>query len=180
MMNWSGAPSSNLRGKDLTPLLAKGNKAGVNEVRDAALYCYSMFLYIDRDFTGNIQAYLNAGRDPQKLKEQGYKPDLSKRGHIRSVTDGRYRFSRYFSPKQFNQPRTLEGILALNDVELFDLEADPDEMSNLATDPGKYGELMVEMNGKINQLLEDEVGEPDDGRFLPGDNKNWAAATFDP
>jgi len=180
MMNWSGAPSSNLRGKDLTPLLEKGNKAGINEARDAALYCYNMFLYLDHDFTGNIQAYLNAGGDPHKLTEQGFKPDLRKRGHIRSVFDGRYRFSRYFSPKQFNQPRTLEGILALNDVELFDLEADPDEMNNLATNSKKYGELMVEMNGKINQLLEDEVGEPDDGRFLPGDHNNWAAATFDP
>ena len=180
MMNWSGTSASKLTGKDLTPLLVKGDASGVNEIRDGALYCYNMFLYLDSNFNKRIQAYLNSGGDPQKLTEQGFKPDLGKRGHIRSVVDGRYRFSRYFSPKQFNQPRTLEGILALNDVELFDLEADPDEMNNLATNPGKYGELMVEMNGKINQLLEDEVGEPDDGRFLPGDNNNWAAATFDP
>jgi len=180
MMNWSGMPAPDLPGKDLTPLLVKGNTAGVDEARDAALYCYSMFLYIDHNFMTNIQSYINAGGDPHKLPEQGFKPDLSHRGHIRSVSDGRYRFSRYFSPKQFNQPRTLEGILQLNDVELFDLQRDPDEMNNLATDSRKYGDLMVAMNGKINQLLEDEVGEPDDGRFLPGDKNDWAAETFDP
>ena len=43
---------------------------------------------------------------------------------MRSVFDGRYTYSRYFSPKQHNQPQSPEGIFALNDVELFDLEAD--------------------------------------------------------
>jgi hypothetical protein len=37
------------------------------------------------------------------------------------------------------------------------------------------------MNAKMNALIEEEVGEPDDGRFLPAKkNVQWAAATFDP
>jgi hypothetical protein len=67
------------------------------------------------------------------------------------VFDGRYTYSRYFSPKQHNQPRTLEDIFELNDVELFDLEADPDEMQNLATEPKKHGDLLPAMNDKMSR-----------------------------
>ena len=180
LLTWAGSSTRDLPGKNLTSLLERGDDCGLNDLRLGSLYCNNMFAYLDSEFVRPIQAYLNAGGDPAKLSEQGFKPDLTKRGAIRSVCDGRYKFSRYFSPKQFNQPKTLEGILELNDVELFDLEADPDEMDNLATDPKKNGEIILALNEKMNQLIEDEVREPDDGRFLPGENRNWAAATFDP
>jgi arylsulfatase len=169
-----------LRGHDLTPLLAKGAAAGVNDVRSAALYCFNMFGYLDSSLLTKIQAYINAGGDKSELADQGFKPDFSKRGAIRSVFDGRYKYTRYFSPKQHNQPRTLEGIFKLNDVELFDLKADPDEIKNLATEPKRNGHLLLAMNTKMNSLIETEVGVPDDGRFLPGENANWAATKYDP
>ena len=81
---------------------------------------------------------------------------------------------------QFNQPRTLEGIFALNDVELIDLETDPDETRNLAVERKKHGELLLAMNGAMNALIEARVGERDDGSFLPGEEGDWAAACFDP
>jgi arylsulfatase len=96
------------------------------------------------------------------------------------VFDGRYKYSRYFSPKQHNQPHTLEGIFELNDVELFDLEMDPDEMQNLATEPKKHAELLLAMNDKMNAIIDAEVDEPDDGSFLPGNPENWVATSFDP
>ncbi len=34
------------------------------------------------------------------------------------------------------------------------------------------------LNRAFVLLLDAEVGEPDDGRFLPGENANWAATTF--
>ena len=105
---------------------------------------------------------------------------LRQAGAIRSVFDGRYRYTRYFSPRQFNQPRTLEGIFALNDVELIDLETDPDETRNLAVERKKHGELLLAMNGAMNALIEARVGERDDGSFLPGEEGDWAAACFDP
>ncbi len=89
-------------------------------------------------------------------------------------------FNRYFSPRQHNQPRTLEGIFKLNDVELFDLKADPDETQNLTVEPKKHGDLLLAMNDKMNAFIDAEIGEPDDGRILPGEDANWAAATFDP
>ncbi len=187
LISWTGVDTRKharitraLHGKNLTPLLEKGAAAGVNELRTGSLYCFSMLAYIDSDLLLNVQAYLNAGGDKNKLAQQGFKPDLTKRGTIRSVFDGRYKYSRYFSPKQHNQPRTLEDIFKLNDVELFDLEVDPDEMQNLVTEPKKHGDLLLAMNDKMNALIDAEVDEPDDGSFLPGENANWAATEFDP
>jgi len=46
-------------------------------------------------------------------------------------------------------------------------------MSNLALDPGKYGELIVMMNDKLNILIENEVGA-DIGQMLPAiDGADW-------
>ncbi len=185
LIGWTGVDAGkrasitrDLHGKDLTALLEKGATAGLNDLRAGSLYCFNMFVYVDSDFVRNIQAYLNAGGDPKMIKQQGFKPNSMKRGAIRSVFDGRYRYSRYFSPKQHNRPRTLEGIFELNDVELFDLESDSDEMQNLATERKKHGELLLALNHKMNALLDAEVGEPDDGRFLPGEHASWAATTF--
>ena len=187
LIGWTGVDSAkrasitrDLRGKDLTPLLIKGASAGVNDVRNATLYCFNMFGYLDSDLLRKIQAYINAGGEKTKLVDQGFKPDFTKRGAIRSVFDGRYKYTRYFSPKQHNQPRTLKGIFELNDVELFDLKSDPNEMRNLAIEPKKNGDPLLAMNSKMNALIETEVGVPDDGRFLPGENANWAATKYDP
>jgi arylsulfatase len=76
-------------------------------------------------------------------------------------------FSRYFSPKQHNRPTTLEDLYRLNDVELFDTEADPLEMDNLAVKKGAHPELVLAMNEKLNRLVDAEVGE-DRGQMLPG------------
>lgn len=55
---------------------------------------------------------------------------------IRSSFDCRYRFSRYFSPIKFNRPTAYETLVAKNDLELYDLQQDPDETRNLA---GRHG-----------------------------------------
>jgi len=60
-------------------------------------------------------------------------------------------------------------------VELFDLQADPNEMDNLAMSPAKNADLLSAMNAKLNRLIDAEVGE-DVGQMLPGGvDAGWIA-----
>ena len=90
---------------------------------------------------------------------------LDKRGFLSFVFDGRYKFARYYAPTAFNTPQTLDEIFKNNDVQLFDLQSDADEMHNLALAPEKNKELILRMNGLLNDLIAKEVGV-NDGRFL--------------
>jgi len=62
--------------------------------------------------------------------------------------------------------------LAKNDLELFDLQNDPNEMNNLAMDTKKNGDLIMAMNKIMNERIAQEVGV-DDGSFLPIRNGKW-------
>jgi len=164
-----------LPGKDLSPVLAAPEKAGHEAVRDGQLFCYNMFAYVDGDFMEKAVQFLLQPGGAAKIKETGLRPDLTKRGAIRSVFDGRYQLSRYFSPKQHNRPASIESLLELNDVELFDLQTDPHELKNLAMDPKKNADLLATMNAKLNKLIDAEVGE-DAGQMLPGGvDAGWVA-----
>jgi len=156
-----------LPGKDLSVLLAAPERAELSAVRDGVLFNYNMFAYLDGDFLNKAVDYMKQGGNPKKLKGAGIVPDMRKRGAVRSVYDGRYVYSRYFSPKQHNRPTTLEEILRFNDLELFDTQADPLEMQNLAIAGGEQRELVIAMNDKLNRLIDAEVGE-DRGQMLPG------------
>jgi arylsulfatase len=90
---------------------------------------------------------------------------LDKRGFLSFVFDGRYKFGRYYAPTAFNTPRTLEEVLGNNDVQLFDLQADPEEVHNLALEPEKNHETILKMNALLNDMIAKEVGA-NDGRFL--------------
>jgi arylsulfatase len=156
-----------LKGKDFSGLLANPTAAGVNALHEGVLFNYNMFAYVDGDYLLKAVAHIQQGGNPRKLKEAGLVPDLRKRGAVRSVYDGRYVFSRYFSPKQHNRPTTLEQLYQYNDVELYDRQSDPYELKNLAATSGASRELVVAMNEKLNRLIDAEVGE-DRGQMLPG------------
>jgi len=156
-----------LHGKDLTVLLQNPQSAAANALHEAVLFNYNMFAYLDGDYLMKVADHIHKGGDPKRLKAAGVTPDMTKRGAVRSVYDGRYVFSRYFSPRQHNRPTSLEGLYQLNDIELFDLQSDPMEMHNLAATPGQHDELALAMNDKLNRRIYVEVGE-DRGQMLPG------------
>ena len=158
-----------LKGKDISGVLNNPSRAGTHEVRDAALYCFNMLSFQDPNFAIDIAKTLNTKGKKDgvaDIRRRGLKPDLkSNRGAIRSVFDGRYKFSRYFSSLEFNRPETIEQLTNVNDLELFDHKTDPNEVVNLAADHQKNKDLILAMNAKLNTIIDEEIGA-EDGSFL--------------
>jgi len=115
-------------------------------VRDGALFCFEMLNFA-------------VG------KAADGKNTIDNRTMVRAIITEEYKFARYFSPLDFNTPKTMEELLEHNDIELYDVKNDPEEMKNLALDPEENEALIMEMNAKLNQLIEAEIGI-DDGTEL--------------
>jgi arylsulfatase len=95
-------------------------------------------------------------------------PNLEKREMFRGIFDGRYKLVRYFGMGHYNLPTSVQQLLADNDVALYDLQSDPEEMDNLANPAHpRYDEaLLSAMNQKLNALIAEEIGE-DKAMFTP-------------
>lgn len=168
-----------LPGNDLTRLLTNPDKATPNALREAILFTYSGLITNDSELTRFISTVKDKDGGIRTAIRGGDRPNLKKRGSLRTVFDGRYKFTRYFSPVEHNQPKTLEELYAWNDVELFDLQVDPKEMKNLAEQSSKNRELILSMNQKLQKQIQTEIGE-DDGHELPNiPGIDWTAASID-
>jgi arylsulfatase len=140
--------SAGLTGGSLMDLM-DGSKS---EIRTGALFAYEMISMLDSKM---IQT-----TDPA-TGVTTYTIDYSKRGFVRGITTEKYKFARYFSPLDFNLPTTLDELYAHNDVQLFDLQKDPQELNNLAADREANGELILELNNQLNALITKEIGVDD-------------------
>jgi arylsulfatase len=158
------AATKGLPGHDLSTLLAKPEAAAADVVREGALFNYVGLMTIDANYLKKMAVPLSVAKDAPPLSE--VHPDLSKRGFLSFAFDGRYKFTRYYAPNAFNTPTTLGEILKQNDVELFDLEKDPHEMTNLAVEAEKNKDVILRMNALLNKLIAREVGVNND-QFLP-------------
>ena len=162
-----------LKGRDLSKVLSAPEEAPINAVRPAALYNYNMFSYLDAKWFAPL---IRIVVSDEPLVEKAARlvmqqPDFNNRGAIRSIFDGRYRFSRYFSPLRFNRPTTYEALVADNDLEAYDLQEDPQEIHNLAQD-SRAKDLIMALNASLNTRIDEEVGV-DDGKFLPLLDGRW-------
>ncbi|HSV19645.1 MAG TPA: sulfatase-like hydrolase/transferase [Casimicrobiaceae bacterium] len=161
------AAGRNLPGKDIGTVLGNPRASQLHSIRDSVLFTYSGIGMNDSELTRVLAEAKNAGKDLRAaLKESGFRPDLRKRGSMRTVFDGRYKYSRYFSPLQRNRPTTLDEVYQWNDPELFDLQSDPAEIKNAAMTKGVNEALVMTMNAKLNAAIDAEFGK-DDGREMP-------------
>jgi len=151
-------------GHDFSGLLANPEAADIHANRPGTLFNYVGIQTIDGNYLLDANNLVFHGKPLPPLSEKH--PDLSKRGFLSFAYDGQYKFARYYSPADFNAPKTLDEIFAHNDVQLFDLKADPDELHNLALERDKYKDTILRMNTLLNDLMAKEVGK-NDGSFLP-------------
>ncbi|OFV72459.1 sulfatase-like hydrolase/transferase [Acetobacterium wieringae] len=140
--------SAGLPGSSMMDLL----DGSQTKIRTGALFAYEMISMIDSDMMQTT--------DPT-TGVTSYTIDYSKRGFVRGITTEKYKFARYFSPLNFNLPTTMEALYANNDVQLFDLEKDPDELVNLAADQDTNAALIMELNNQLNTLITAEIGVDD-------------------
>jgi arylsulfatase A-like enzyme len=150
-----------LPGHDFSGLLADPERATATTVRPGVLFNYVGPSTVDGD-------YLRECMDAQfthKARPPLAQAKLDMRGFVSFAFDGRYKFARYYAPTAFNTPRTLEDIIKNNDVQLFDLANDPEEMRNLALEPEANRATILRMNELLNDLITKEVGV-NDGRLM--------------
>jgi arylsulfatase len=151
-----------LPGHNFAPLLGNPGPATVHANRKGVLFNYLGIGTVDANYLRRVMVGLAKGKKSPPLTEI----DLNKRRFLSFVFDGRYKFARYYAPNAFNAPKTLAQIFQYNDVQLFDLKSDPDEMHNLALDRKKNRGILLRMNVLLNDLMALEVGV-NDGKFLP-------------
>lgn len=152
-----------LPGQDFSSLLRDPDAAEPDAIREAVLFNYVGLQTVDALYMTRVCRDIAHGRFAPSFAEA--KPDMQGRGFISFVFDGRYKFSRYYSPDDFNTPTTLEELLASNEIELFDLKTDPDEMVNLGLDAEANKALILRMNDLLNRMIAKEVGV-NDGAWL--------------
>jgi len=76
-------------------LLVNPGSRPIDAARPATLFTYSGLASNDSGVFDFAAKAVMAGKDPkEEAKRQGFRPDLKKRGTVRSTFDGRYRFAR--------------------------------------------------------------------------------------
>jgi arylsulfatase len=166
-----------LKGHDLSGIVADPNSDGPRGSTDkpgkGALYTYDMIATVDAQWLQRNAPLLldsaaaEAGLEFHRGKEflarldEFEKPDLDKQAVFRGIFDGRYKLVRYFGLAHYNLPPSVEELLANNDVALYDLQNDPEEMDNLANpeNPSYDEDLLASINDKLNALIVAEIGD---------------------
>ena len=167
-----------LKGQDLSGVVADptsdGPRGSAGNPGKGALYTYDMIASVDAQWLmGNAPLLLDSAAATAGLEfhrgteaflamlDQVGTPDMDKRELFRGMFDGRYKLIRYFGIGHYNLPGSVKELLAKNDVALYDLWNDQEEMDNLADpdNPNYDGALLATMNAKLNALIVAEIGE---------------------
>jgi arylsulfatase A-like enzyme len=149
-----------------------GPRGSAEQPGDGALITWDGINMLDPHWngTGALARLMNLETDEEgkraALKEVGSDlgaPDFGRRTCYRAVVDGQYKLVRWFSPREYDRPATVDELYAQSDVTLHDLVNDPGEMENIGSPSHpKYDAQLVErMLAKLNALIEHELGDDD-------------------
>lgn len=167
------APHPGLVGYDLSPALGRTADPGLGAAgRDAVLQQWTSLVHIAAE-QARFFAKLLEAKTPEERAAAGAPPDLARyRGHMRGIFDGRFKFARYFSPRQHHRPEDFDTLTTHNDLELYDTLEDPGETNNLGAAPEAQRDRITDLNARLLALVDREVGV-DDGAYLPGPAEGW-------
>lgn len=161
-----------LAGFDLSTVVSAPKAAGP---RAEILFAYSA-IYSGSPDVRRKRSRVTLEPDPvrraQLETQPPYHVDLQYRTFMRGLFDGRYRFARYFAPRDHHTPTDWANLKGRNDLELYDTQADPLEMRNLALEGEARRDQLMALNTRLNELIRREVGV-DDGSHMPGSLAMW-------
>ncbi|MBL8326868.1 MAG: sulfatase-like hydrolase/transferase [Rubrivivax sp.] len=133
--------------------------------RDARghLFNYNVTHYIDTAFAAELNLR-GAAADrwmPLRALAAGMRPFPGRHqpAFFRGIHTGAHKFARYFKPAEHHRPQDWTTLTQHNQLELYDLQADPLELDNLAADAGKARPLALALNKRLDGLIQREVGE---------------------
>jgi arylsulfatase len=159
-----------LCGVDLSAAVADPNARTERDQRGILLN-YAVTMYIDPVLALRLIATgreLTPSTFRRVLARYALRHDpLENRGFFRGVFDGRYKFARYFAPRDHHTPTDFETLVARNDLELYDTHDDPAELRNLGARPHQQRDLLWRLCRQTTALIEREVGD-DRGAELTG------------
>lgn len=169
MLEMAGVPNQKI--KELYPQLAGTSvlkailEPGSKTPRDTRgiLLNYDVPLYMDPAFVERSMKHNVKGDGLMPIRslfQTGVPfPDMNQFSFFRGIHDGQYKFARYFRPSQHHLPKDWETLTQYNQLELYNIQADPQELNNLAKNPEQYKELILQLNQRLNDLVALEIGE---------------------
>jgi arylsulfatase A-like enzyme len=153
-----------LKGRDMS-----GAAAGTDDPRAASgvLFQAGNLMFLDPEyprerFRRGVWGFSQKNA-PEELR--GIERNMSARGIMRGVHDGRYKLIRWFAANDHHVPADFATLRARNDLELYDTAADPFETNNLASDAEAHRGEIERLNMMLSRLIADEVGK-DDGSWM--------------
>jgi arylsulfatase A-like enzyme len=141
-----------LKGRSFSDALsARSAKGPRDESGEGVLMQWNSLIYVNAQSGakfGEVRKAEGLAAKFSKVQDLDLNGVMKKRGLMRGVSDGKYKFARYFSPDNYHTPRSLAELQLHNDLELYDLKNDPGELNNLARNIG-----IAEVGALVDRLL---------------------------